>query len=407
MAEPVDYDALIAQFADIAGVPPSQARPYLEANSWNLDGAVAEYYTSQEEANDPDYESSDTEEAQSTSMAPPPVHTGGGRRLGDAPTDPQPIPVATSSQPQPKPAPRKKFATLDDFGNNGGDDDDDDDEDNKKRNLFAGGEKSGLAVQDPDRNPDDIKKKIIQKAMKKGPPVTEDKPRKSNFVGPAQTLGGDDAPSRPIIPATPTGPTRNERVNRTLHFWADGFSVDDGDLFRSDDPRNADILNGIRQGRAPLSIMNVQPGQEVDVEIQQHQEKYVKPKKKFQPFGGQGNRLGSPTPGAPSMPGSFGPATVEPAAPSVAPSNPAPSIDESLPTITLRVSLGSGTRLTARFNTTSTMEEVYDFVRRAEPSQRAFVLQTTFPNKEMTDMDQVLGEIPEFKRGGAVVQKFT
>jgi hypothetical protein len=33
-------------------------------------------------------------------------------------------------------------------------------------------------------------------------------------------------------------------------------------LFRSDDPRNAEILDGIRQGRAPLSIMNVQPGQE-------------------------------------------------------------------------------------------------------------------------------------------------
>jgi len=243
--------------------------------------------------------------------------------------------------------------------------------------------------------------------MKKGPPATEDKPRKSNFTGPAQTLGGEDAPSRQVVPPTSAGPTRNERVNRTLHFWEDGFSVDDGDLFRSDDPRNADILNGIRQGRAPLSIMNVLPGQEVDVEIQQHQEKWVKPKKKFQPFGGQGNRLGSPTPGAPAMPGSFETAAVEPAAPSDVSKDPAPSIDESQPTVTLRVSLGSGTRLTARFNTTSTMEEVYDFVRRAEPSQRAFVLQTTFPNKEMTDMDQVLGDIPEFKRGGAVVQKFT
>jgi hypothetical protein len=36
-----------------------------------------------------------------------------------------------------------------------------------------------------------------------------------------------------------------------MDFWADGFSVDDGELFRSDDPRNAEILDGIRQGRAP------------------------------------------------------------------------------------------------------------------------------------------------------------
>ena len=362
---------------------------------------MAEYYTSQEEANDPDYESSDTEEAPPASNPLP----GGGRRLGDAPTDPQPIPVASSSQPKSKPAPQKKFATLGDIGNNGGDDDDEEDENNKKRNLFAGGEKSGLAVQDPDRNPDDIKKKIIQKAMKKGPPAaTEDKPRKSNFTGPAQTLGGDDAPSRPVVPPTPAGPTRNERVNRTLHFWEDGFSVDDGDLYRSDDPRNAVILNGIREGRAPLSIMNVLPGQEVDVEIQQHQEKYVKPKKKFKPFGGQGNRLGSPTPGGPSMPGSFDTPAVAPAPSS---SSGAPDVDESQPAVTIRVSLGSGTRLTARFNTTTTLEEVYNFVRNAEPGGRPFVLQTTFPNKEMTDMGQVLGAIPELKRGGAVVQKFT
>jgi UBX domain-containing protein 1 len=363
---------------------------------------VAEYYTSQE-ANDPDYESSDTEEAQPASNVLP----GGGRRLGDAPTDPQPIPVASSSEPKSKPVARKKFATLGDIGNNGEDDDDDEDETKKKRNLFAGGEKSGLAVQDPDRNPDDIKKKIIQKAMKKGPPAAEEKPRRSNFTGPAQTLGGDDAPSRQIVPSEPTGPTRNERVHRTLHFWEDGFSVDDGDLYRSDDPRNAAILSGIQRGTAPLSIMNVLPGQEVDVEIKQHQEKFVQPKKKFQPFGGQGNRLGSPTPGdtSVSMPGSFDTATTEPVAPSAVSSDPKPQIDESQPTVTLRISLGSGTRLTARFNTTSTMREVYDFVNRAEPSQRQFVLQTTFPNKEMTDMSLVLGEIPEFKRGGAVVQK--
>lgn len=245
--------------------------------------------------------------------------------------------------------------------------------------------------------------------MKKGPPAAEEKPRKSNFTGPAQTLGGDDAPSRQVIPPAPTGPTRNERVHRTLHFWEDGFSVDDGDLYRSDDPTNAAILNGIQRGTAPLSIMNVLPGQEVDVEIKQHQEKYVQPKKKFQPFGGQGNRLGSPTPGglSMSMPGNFEAAAAQPAASSTASSDNQPQVDESQPAVTLRISFGSGTRLPARFNTTTTMGEVYDFVRRTEPSQRDFVLQTTFPTKEMTDMGQMIGDIPEFKRGGAIVQKFT
>ena len=155
--------------------------------------------------------------------------------------------------------------------------------------------------------------------------------------------------------------------------------------------------------------MNVQPGQEVDVEIKQHEGDYVKPKAKYKPFGGQGNRLGSPTPGASgmSMPGAF--ESVQPA-PAVQPpsssATPTSNVDESQPTIALRVSLGSGTRLPARFNTNQTIGDVYDFVRRAEPGGREFVLQTTFPITELKDLSQVLGDMPDFKRGGVVVQKY-
>lgn len=255
------------------------------------------------------------------------------------------------------------------------------------------------------QNPDDLRKRILEKAQKRGPPPTEAAPKKSHFTGSARTLGGDDAPSREI-PAAPQPRGRAERVERVLHFWQDGFSIDDGDLFRFDDSRNAEILNSIRQGRAPLNIMNVQPGQEVDVEIKQHEEKYVKPKKKYKPFGGSGQRLGSPTPGVQSMPGAFTPEPTPPAAAQSTAAVPTADIDESKPTVTLRISLGSGTRLTSRFNTTQTIGDVYDFVQRAEPSGRDFVLQTTFPTTELNDKSQVLGEMAEFKRGGAVVQKY-
>lgn len=92
---------------------------------------------------------------------------GGGRRLGDGPTDPQPIPTTSSSQssrPPKRAAAQKKFATLGDFGNDshGHDDPNDSDYDDEKQDLFAGGEKSGLAV----KNPDDLKKKILEKARK-------------------------------------------------------------------------------------------------------------------------------------------------------------------------------------------------------------------------------------------------
>ena len=204
----------------------------------------------------------------------------------------------------------------------------------------------------------------------------------------------------PSVPA----PQRPQRVQRTLHFWADGFSVDDGELYRSDDPRNAEILEGIRQGRAPLAIMNVQAGQEVDVDLKQHDENYVKPKPKYKPFSGTGQRLGSPTPGIQSQ-ASTSPATTT-ASKSATPAQP--EVDDSQPTVTLQVRLGDGTRMTARFNTTATIGEVYAFVASATPNgrNRAWVLMTTFPSKELDDWQAVLGDLPEFKRGGVVVQKW-
>lgn len=204
-------------------------------------------------------------------------------------------------------------------------------------------------------------------------------------------------------PSAP-GPKRPQRVQRTLHFWSDGFSVDDGELYRTDDPRNAEILEGIRQGRAPLAIMNVEGGQEVDVELKQHDEKYVQPKPKYKPFAGTGQRLGSPTPGVPAAASSASAPAPAPAAEQ----KPSHEVDESQPTVTLQVRLGDGTRLTSRFNTTATIGDVYSFVSAASPSSRDrdWALMTTFPSKELTDRDQALGDLAEFKRGGVVVQKW-
>ena len=76
--------------------------------------------------------------------------------------------------PSPAQPPKKKFATLGDLRGSAGpshaghghDDDDDDDDfepsDEDNQNLYAGGEKSGLAVE----NPDDLKKKILERAKK-------------------------------------------------------------------------------------------------------------------------------------------------------------------------------------------------------------------------------------------------
>jgi len=253
--------------------------------------------------------------------------------------------------------------------------------------------------------------------------------RPSNFRGTARTLGSDDVASTTIPdpsapqPAAAAGPqagARRPRERRVLHIWSDGFSVDSGDLYRFDDPANAATLDMINSGRAPLGLLGVQHGQEVDLEVQPHTgEPYVRPKAIYRPFGGSGQRLGSPTPG----PGGVGAATSTTPAAAAAPASTAQSttssstsgatpqtvqIDESAPTLTLQIRLADGTQMRSRFNTTHTVGDVYAFVEAARPAGgRAYALMTTFPSKELGDRGLVLGESKELGRGGVVVQKWT
>lgn len=351
-----------------------------------------------------------------------------GRRLGEAG---DPIPTTSSSAQPPAsssrakaPTQQKKFASLRDLQSDshaghghGGDDDSD-----KEQDFYAGGDKSGLAVRDPsqrNQNPDDQIRRLMKTAQRGAPrpdrPDGEpDEPvRAHNFGGGGHTLGGDDLESSYTPGASNESANtrpRPEMVERTLHLWADGFSIDDGQLYRFDDPANRRTLDMINAGSAPMDLMGVQSGQAVDVKLEQHKgENYVQPKKKYRPFDGGGQRLGSPTPGGSSA--AYVASTTTSSAPTVtstADSATAMDVDSSQPTIQIRVQLADGTRLPSRFNTTHTIGDVYAFVERSSPGGqgRPYVLATTMPPKNFTDKDAVLGELAEFKRGGVIVQKW-
>lgn len=92
-----------------------------------------------------------------------------------------PTSSSMTSSPPATQVPKKKFATLGDLSGGGGasqaghghghgdgDDDDDDDlepSDDDNPDLYAGGEKSGLAVENPN-TAEKLRKKIIKKAQK-------------------------------------------------------------------------------------------------------------------------------------------------------------------------------------------------------------------------------------------------
>jgi UBX domain-containing protein 1 len=201
---------------------------------------------------------------------------------------------------------------------------------------------------------------------------------------------------------------------RTLHLWRDGFSIDDGPLRRFDDPENADALRMIQQGRAPVHLMNVRYDEPLDVKLQQHEENFKQLPKVYKPFRGEGRRLGSPVPGDNSsaaastttsapLPAAPAPISTSTAVPSAASTN----VDSSQPTIMIRIQMPDGTRLPARFNTTHTVGDIYDFITQSSPDLRSggWVLATTFPNKDHTDKSLVLGDMAEFKKGGTAMVK--
>jgi len=419
MADNTSHDQLITEFCERTVASPADAQQFLVANEWNLSAAVTEYFTSQEEgiAGAQEGAEEDPQEAE--------AYTG-PRTLDGRPAPTSAIPTVASSSRSTPPRRQGGIATLGSINQasssghgHGHDHDDDDDEDDldyhddeQPRDLFAGGEKSGLAVQDPKRNdPKSVVNDILKKAKANArrPGGETSAAQTSRFHGSGQTLGGDDIPSQVVPDPHASRPAASSPAQtRILHLWEDGFSIEDGPLRRFDDPQNAADLQMIRQGRAPLHLMSVRPDQPVDVQLSKHDEKYKAPPKVYKPFSGGGQRLGSPTPGGSGIP-SATTAVPAPAASSTTPATPEVDIDATQPTLSLRIQLANGTRIPARFNTSHTIGDVYGFIERAYPetNDRPWVLATTFPSKDHTDKSLVLGDIAEFKRGGTAVQKWT
>lgn len=141
---------------------------YLVSNDWDLAAAAQAYFSDEDENERVD------DPGASSSSAAPPGYTG-PRTLDGRPA-PQAIPTTSSSSASKRPQKKTGLATLGSLGashaHDDDDDDDDDDEDAAHRDTYAGGEKSGLAVQDPNQRPDPrrIINDLLAKAKRYGFP---------------------------------------------------------------------------------------------------------------------------------------------------------------------------------------------------------------------------------------------
>lgn len=184
-------------------------------------------------------------------------------------------------------------------------------------------------------------------------------------------------------------PTGSSVTSLPIVFWRNGFTIgDDEELHSYGSSDNSQFLECLKRGETPPEIASRFRGsRNVDVNLVNKAHQDFKPSQKSQTFSGEGRRLGAPTP-----------ETVEekPAESMASAEAPASNLvlDESKPKTTVQVRLVDNTRLVVTVNLSHLVGDLVSHIRaiRPEYSDTSFVLATTFPAKELTDLNQTIGD---------------
>lgn len=184
-------------------------------------------------------------------------------------------------------------------------------------------------------------------------------------------------------------PTGSRETSLAITFWRNGFTIgDDEELHSYGSSDNGQFLECLRRGETPPELASrFRGGSNADVNLVNKAYQDFKPSQKVQTFSGQGRRLGAPTP-----------ETVErtETATTIEAEIPVSGlvVDESKPKTTVQVRLVDNTRLVISVNLSHLVGDLVSHIRaiRPEHSHTNFVLATTFPAKELTDLDQTIGD---------------
>jgi UBX domain-containing protein 1 len=266
-------------------------------------------------------------------------------------------------------------------------------DDKTNTNFFTGGEKSALQVEDPNKKDGNQQKSIIDQIFQRAqeqmgepddrPSATEEY-EEPKFVGTGFKLGDGTEPSETIADPSSSRPQRLPKVNREITFWKQGFTVGDGPLHRYDDPANEQVLQELNRGRVPVSLLDVEFGQDVDVSVlKKNDEDYKPAKRKAGGYHGHGQRLGSP------VPGELKPreTATEPAATTT--TEPQPEDNGHGDTL-VQIRFANGKKVSHKFNSSDSILIVYDFVRQHEfnDQDRPFNLSHAFPVKPIEESQE-------------------
>uniref|UniRef100_A0A1L8EIS2 Protein tyrosine phosphatase shp1/cofactor for p97 atpase-mediated vesicle membrane fusion n=1 Tax=Haematobia irritans TaxID=7368 RepID=A0A1L8EIS2_HAEIR len=359
-----DNDELIAQFIEISGCDENVARFYLSSSNYVLEDALSNFLGNQGEG-----------DAENNSETPEASKSGAG---GSSKSE-------SFGKQSTKPP---RFATLGDMSKrNSGNNDDE-----EGQAFYAGGsDRSGQQVLGPPKRKN-FREQLTDmfRMAQESSANLENSPTPSTSSGVTWgqgiRLGMTDNDHSVVTPSNKEGENKTKPVV-VLKLWSQGFSIDDGELRLYDDPQNKEFLETVMRGEIPNELLEMGWMVNVDVEDHRHED-YKKKPTTVKTFKGAGHSLGSPTPNV----------TEEVAVAASTSSTDAKSIDEaaknklnvdtSAPVTTIQVRLADGTRLAAQFNLTHTVADIQDYIQTVRPqyASRNFILVSSFPTRELTDM---------------------
>uniref|UniRef100_A0ABI7WZY9 UBX domain protein 2A n=1 Tax=Felis catus TaxID=9685 RepID=A0ABI7WZY9_FELCA len=178
---------------------------------------------------------------------------------------------------------------------------------------------------------------------------------------------------------------QKKQVDVSIKLWKNGFTVNDD--FRSySDGASQQFLNSIKKGELPLELQGIFDKEEVDVKVEDKKnEVCVSTKPVFQPFSGQGHRLGSATPKIVSKAKSI---EVENKNLSVV------QLNNLEPITNVQIWLANGKRIVQKFNISHRISHIKDFIEKYQGSQRSppFSLATALPSLRLLDETLTLEE---------------
>ncbi|XP_058143666.1 UBX domain-containing protein 2A isoform X2 [Dasypus novemcinctus] len=179
---------------------------------------------------------------------------------------------------------------------------------------------------------------------------------------------------------------KKKQVDVSIKLWKNGFTVNDD--FRSySDGASQQFLNSIKKGELPLELQGIFHKEEVDVKVEDKKnEVCLSTKPVFQPFSGQGHRLGSATPKIISKARS-----IEAESKNSMSAIPLNSLE---PITNIQIWLANGKRIIQKFNISHRISHIKDFIERYQGSQRSppFFLATALPFLKLLDESLTLEE---------------